>query len=160
MKTETKKRIWTEVVNQLNNEVAGGKSFQLKFSQSDYKVGIKIFNGQWWTMPDDIVEQLTGTANAFIEAEREKAKQETARWIEQHRKDREALERRFDEDGFTLIAGEESEIIHQGTLRECKDNIWKVSKCPRDHYSGLGCYIIVKGEEEVMSGTFDRDCSY
>jgi hypothetical protein len=161
MKTETKKRIWSEVVKQLNNGLSGGKSFKLRFSRNHNPL-VEIFNGAFWEIPESIIAQLTGEAKQLIDAEKDKAIAESKATAERLRKEREELEKRFDEPGFFLIAGEESEVLHSGTLRECRDNLWKVTAgdLPRDPYCGIGCWVIAKGGEEVMSGKFDRDCYY
>ena len=160
MKTETKKRIWAEVVRQLNGGEVSGNSFQLQFDHR-HKPFIRIFNSQRWTLPDEVVDQLTGPANEAIESARQKAIEKSKATADRLRKEREELDKRLDEDGFTLLAGEETDVICQGTLRECRDNLWKVLKCERDPYVGKGCYVIVdRDNTEVQSGEFDKDCVY
>jgi len=156
MKTETKKRIWADVVNQLNNGQTTGKNFRLQFDH-EYKPFVEIFNGTHWQLPDKIIEKLTGPAKEIIEIEKQKAIKRSQRTADRLKREREELEKRLDEDGFALLAGEDTEIIHQGTLRECRNNLWKVHKLPRDPFCGIGCWIIIKGEEEVMAGKFDKD---
>jgi len=160
MKTETKKRIWAEVVRELNSGDVSGKSFQLQFDHN-YRPFIRIFNNQRWTLPDEVVVQLTGTANKAIEIARQNAIDKSKATADRLLKEREELDKRLDEDGFTLLAGEETEVICQGTLRACRDNLWKVLKCERDPHVGKGCYVIVdRDNNEVQSGEFDKDCIY
>lgn len=64
---------------------------------------------------------------------------------------------RLDEPGFTLVAGENSTTVHSGTLRECRDNLWKVMSQPRDGYAGVGCWVIVDSTgTEIDAGRFDK----
>lgn len=158
MKTETKKRIWDEVVKQLNNGCAGGKNFALRFSH-DHKPLIRIFNGAVWELPDCVIDKLKGNAKKLIEIEKEKSAQESKRTAARLKAEQEEREKRLDEPGFTLLAGEETEILHQGTWRECRENLWKLNRLelPRDPYCGIGCWAIVKGEFEAESGKFDED---
>jgi hypothetical protein len=83
---------------------------------------------------------------------------ETARRLKAAREER---EKRLDEDGFVLLAGEDTEVVYSGTWRQCRDNLWRLIwggiKYPRDPYSGKGCWIIVKEEFEAQSGYFDAD---
>jgi len=80
------------------------------------------------------------------------------------RKEREKREKRLDEPGFVLLAGENTDVIYHGTYRECKDNLWRLNmpgengkRIPRDSYSGKGCWVIVKDGYEIQSGYFDKD---
>jgi len=158
MQQKTKDRIWNEVVTQLNSGHPHGPSYKLKFAHSTREVTIEIFNGQRWTMPPKVVAQLTGEAKALIDTEREKADEATRKWCEEHRKEREALDARLDEDGFALLAGEETEIVTSGTLRHCRDNLYRVMQYPRCPYAGKGCWLITDSHgNEVQSGEFDKD---
>lgn len=72
-----------------------------------------------------------------------------------------ALDARSDEPGFRLIAGEDSEIVASGTLRECRSMIPCVTRCQRDRFAGRGCWVIVDAAGvEVQAGQFDRDCAW
>ncbi len=161
MKTKTKDRIWTEVIQQLNSGKSSGKNFQLFFTEQGWPY-IKIFTGHHWTLPKEIALQLTGTARAALTAERQKQREKSISTAAKLRAEREEREKRLDEPGFFLIAGEESKVLLSGTWRDCHENLWRVTAkgLPRDPYSGIGCWIIVKGDFEAESGKFDKDCYY
>jgi len=158
MKTETKTRVWAEVVSRLNSGEKASKNFSLQFNRA-HQPYILIYNGAHWQLPEKVIKQLTGPAKQLIAAEKQKAIEESQRTAERLRKERESLEKRLDEPGFTLLAGEETEIVRRGTFRDCRDNLSQLmaKRLPRDPYCGIGCWVIVKGEEEVMSGKFDKD---
>jgi len=157
MKTETKNRIWADVLTQLNNGHAAGKNFRLQFDREN-KPFVEVFNGSHWRLPNHIVEQLTGLAKKLIEAEKQKAIKRSQATAAHLKKEREELDKRLDEDGFTLLAGEATDVVCQGTLRQCRDNLWKVQRLPRDYHCGIGCWIIVdKNNIEVQEGKFDKD---
>tara|TARA_R100001530_G_scaffold96544_1_gene67083 strand:+ start:46 stop:528 length:483 start_codon:yes stop_codon:yes gene_type:complete len=157
MKTETKTRIWAEVKKQLNSGYVVGNSFSLQFDGNGQPF-VKIFNNQRWTLPASIIENLTGEAKEVIEIAKQKAIEKSKQTANRLRQDRESLEKRLDEDGFILLAGEETDVVCQGTLRQCRANLWKVHKCPRDPHVGIGCYCIVdKNHIEVEIGKFDKD---
>ena len=160
MKIETKERIWAEVKKQLHNGETGGKNFKLVFDHK-FQPCIRIFNGFQWQLPATVIEAAGGKAQDLIEAAKQKAIEKSKATAKRLKREREELEKRLDEGGFTLLAGEDTDVLFQGTFRECRANIWRVLKCPRDSYSGLGCYVIVDSNNiEVQSGTFDRDCYY
>ena len=86
---------------------------------------------------------------ATREAEYEQRKQQVAQ-------EEAALNERLDEKGFVLLAGEETEIVESGTLRECRASLWKVTRLLRDEYAGKGCWVIVDSNgSEIESGKFD-----
>lgn len=145
------------MVDQFNKGEIKGKSFKLIFFP-DNTAGVQIFNGEKWQLPVAVIDRITGEAKQLIEAEKEKAQQRSLELAAQLKAQREALDARLDEDGFILLAGEETAVVCRGTLRQCRDNIWKVQKLPRDYYTGKGCYVIVdtKTHEEVQSGEFDK----
>jgi hypothetical protein len=65
--------------------------------------------------------------------------------------------------GCTLLAGEETEVIYQGTLSACKRemSILYTKDLPLDEYSGKGCWVIVDGDgNEIMSGFFNREMAW
>lgn len=157
MKTETKTRIWAEVVTQLNKGLVGGKSFKLRFDRQN-RPYIQPFCGHHWTLPDNVIEQLTGEAHAAIEAARARAQAESERLAAEYKAAREALDARLDEPGFTLLAGENTDVVCRGTLRQCRDSLRKVIGLPRDPYCGRGCWVIVDSQHnEVESGEFGKD---
>ena len=158
MKAETKNRIWDEVVRELNAGRSAGKSFKLRFVSDVRMITVEVVSGQRWTMSPDVAARLNGEAKAFIEAERKKAEAATRVWCEHRRQERETLDARLDEGGFTLVGGEETEIIASGTLRHCRDNLWRLPQYPRCPYAGRGCYTITDGDGlEVQAGEFDKD---
>lgn len=159
MKTETKKRIWDEFLHQINNGAIGGKNFSLFFDNHESPY-LKIFNGHHWTIPAYLLSQITGEGKKTIEAAKVRAAEKSKKIAAQLKAERENREKRLDEPGFVLLAGENTKVVHQGTWRECRDNLWQVLKCERNTDVGLGCWVIVKGEFEAESGTFDRDCYY
>jgi hypothetical protein len=69
-----------------------------------------------------------------------------------------ALDLRQNEEGFVLIAGEDSEIVADGTLLECRTSLYKVCRQPRDSYAGRGCWTISDSSGiEVQIGEFDEN---
>jgi hypothetical protein len=64
--------------------------------------------------------------------------------------------------GCTLLAGEETAIICQGTLSQCISEVGLLphKNLPRDPYTGKGCWLIVQGDKELRSGYFDKDIAY
>lgn len=101
---------------------------------------------------------------AVVEAAKQKSaevaeqrQREFAEWMQRQEAQRAALDARLDETGFVLLAGENTEMVQSGTLRECRDSLWKVTSQPRDEYAGRGCWVIVDGDgNEVEAGMFDK----
>tara|TARA_Y100000361_G_C11138086_1_gene333341 strand:+ start:977 stop:1456 length:480 start_codon:yes stop_codon:yes gene_type:complete len=102
--------------------------------------------------PASVVEDVkrrAGEYAAIREAEYEQRKQQLA-------EEEAELNERLDEKGFVLLAGEETEIVESGTLRQCRASLWKVTQQPRDEYAGKGCWVIVDSNgEHVQAGKFD-----
>jgi len=68
-----------------------------------------------------------------------------------------ALDARLDDRGFTLLAGENTDVVCRGTLRDCRDSLHKVVHLPRDSWSHLGCWVITDPQfVEVEAGHFTR----
>jgi hypothetical protein len=157
MKTETRKRVWDDVTRQLNIGQTSGKNFRLRFD-AEFRPYIVIFNGQRWTLPDDVIAALTDDARATIEVAAREARKARECEAAKYRAEREALNARLDEPGFTLLAGENTDVVCRGTLRQCRESLWKVIGLPRDPYCGRGCWVIVDSQRnEVESGEFDKD---
>ena len=163
---ETKQRIYDECVKQLNTGNPSGKNFKLTFSGGYYDEHhplLRIFNGACWRLSDhpQIGDNLTTTGWETIRKEKQKYLDHLEKCRAEEARKQAELEARMDEDGFTLIAGERTEIVSQGTLRECRANLWKVTSYPRYQPVGRGCWIIVdRNNDEVLSGEFDKDCYY
>ncbi len=62
----------------------------------------------------------------------------------------------------TLLAGEETEIVAQGSLYWCKQCVGRLpyKHLPHDPHSGKGAWIITRAGETLAEGVFDRDCAY
>jgi hypothetical protein len=79
------------------------------------------------------------------------------RWMAAQIAHREVLDRRLNEAGFMLLAGENTAVVARGTLRQCREKICMVVRQPRDNYSGRGCWVIMDSTgAEVEAGQFDK----
>lgn len=70
-----------------------------------------------------------------------------------------ALDFLTDEEGFALIGGENSQLVCRGTLSDCSRRLPEVTNCDR-HANGIGAWMVVKGDEIIMSGWFDREMAW
>lgn len=105
-------------------------------------------------LPPAIIE--AANVKAAERAAADKARLET--WRAEVDATSAALNARLDEPGFVLLAGEDTAIVASGTLRECRDAMYKVPRCRRDSYSGRGCWVIVDSKHvEVEAGQFTKD---
>ncbi len=162
MKAKTKKIFWVKVQTALEN----GDTKMLFLDRAGRLC--------WWTgkpgeicrpLPDDLLNlcptEMLSQARLAAEQKAREAEARSLAYATELRAASEALDKRLDEPGFTLLAGERTDIVHSGTLRECRDNLWKVTHYPRDRTAGIGCWVIVDSKSpdhrEVESGKYNRD---
>jgi len=105
-------------------------------------------------LPASLIEAANAKAAERAAADKAKAEIWRAEWVASQA----ALDARADEPGFVLLAGENTEIIASGTLRECRDALYKVTGCPRDRHVGRGCWTIVDSntQTEVEAGQYTK----
>lgn len=72
------------------------------------------------------------------------------------------LDAMADDPGWTMIAGEDSEVLCTGTRAECFSALSAaLHRLPRDPYEGRGAWGLLPPDgSREMSGTFDEHCYY
>lgn len=154
MKTETKSRI----IENAKFQILCKDYLALRLGPDGRLIAPHPCHG--WSQPFTLPQELlTSELKILLEVAAQAREAKHQRQIVAFRIQRDKEEAEFDGIGprFTLLAGEETEILHHGTFRECLANLWKVLRCPRDHYAGKGAWIISGPAGEVRSGCFDKD---
>ena len=72
------------------------------------------------------------------------------------------LDAMSDDPGWTMIAGEESELLCTGTRAECFAALTAaLHRLPRDPHEGKGAWVLLPPDgSREMEGTFDQHCYY
>lgn len=88
----------------------------------------------------------------------EQIKQLSQKWQERFAK----AKKESDIKDCTLLAGEETEPVAHGSLYWCKEHIGELpfKDLPRDTLTGKGCWVIVKADEELATGYFDKEIAW
>lgn len=103
------------------------------------------------------------TARRAAQAERRKAwRAASAEALEKSKARMAELDKIADQPGWTMIAGEESEVLCTGTRAECYSALSAaLHRLPRDPHEGAGAWSLLPpdGTREI-TGTFDQHCYY
>jgi hypothetical protein len=155
MKTTTLKRIWGEY----EKKWQAGDFYDVIVNCIDQPC-VRFFNGTVGAIPQKMMHLLPKELLETLAANAQARSIATAKELADERTER---EKRLDEPGFHLLAGENTDAIYAGTWRECRNNLWRLlckfegKKLPRDRDCGKGCWVIVKGDFEAESGYFNSD---
>lgn len=112
-----------------------------------------------WLDGDNTV--ITDRLKAQAE-QRQQRKAKHAEALERSRARMAHLDAMANDPGWTMIAGEESEVLCRGTRAECYSALQAaLHRLPRDRFEGVGAWSLLPPDDSrEISGTFDQHCYY
>ena len=151
---QRKKLFWESVASDLRSgripSVYMNSVSELCLEDSDRTVPARLAP----LFPKEVIEDARRRSVEHAKARKAEYEQR----VQQLAKEEAALNERTDEKGFTLLAGENTEIVESGTFGKCRASLWKVTQQPRGDFSGIGCWIICDGNGDVVEqGKFNSD---
>ena len=112
-----------------------------------------------------IPAEILAESKRRIEEKKRQHLEEQKRFLLKEQKKENKINQYLDVDGFVLLAGENTAVIAEGPLRECRTALvssGKLLKEPRDAYCGKGAYAIVhlNSAQKIEDGTYDTFTHY
>lgn len=108
--------------------------------------------------PADVIDQARAIKARTSAEDLARSRALAAKYAAESEAKRHRYASQTDQTGWLLLAGEDTEVVARGTLRDVEAMRSCVTRCKRDSYTGRGCWVIVSPDgSEYEAGYFDRD---